>query len=183
MARNKNGASLDAPFLLKAIASPNQVQVMTPAVVTPESQVFAERACEAVAVHEGGGPVTAVAMIVTSFEGVKPWSAAAFVAVPEKYAPLLSAAYCSSYVARLRRSDFIAATYAFSFVFANFGIAIAARMPIITTTIRSSISVKPFLFADMLLLPPLIDSLVPSFGRRALNGASNGNASVPTHSS
>src|SRR6266550_3446669 len=45
----------------------------------------------------------------------------------------------------LRRSDFIAATYALSFVLANFGIAIAARMPMMTTTIRSSISVKPFL--------------------------------------
>src|SRR5437764_4737611 len=45
----------------------------------------------------------------------------------------------------LRRSDFIAATYALSLVFANFGIAIAARMPMMTTTIRSSISVKPFL--------------------------------------
>src|SRR6476660_4448692 len=43
----------------------------------------------------------------------------------------------------LRRSDFIEARYAFSFVLANFGIAIAARMPMITTTIRSSISVKP----------------------------------------
>src|SRR3954469_6175131 len=152
MGTNKNGASLDAPSLLKAIASPNQVQVMTPAVVTPESQVFAERACEAVAVHEGGGPVTAVAMIVMSFEGVKPLRAAAFVAVPEKYAPLLSAAYCSSYVARLRRSDFIAATYALSFVFANFGIAIAARMPMMTTTIRSSIRVKPFLLPNIGIL-------------------------------
>src|SRR6188508_1635079 len=46
----------------------------------------------------------------------------------------------------LRRSDFIDARYAFSFVFANFGIAIAARMPMITTTIRSSMRVKPFLF-------------------------------------
>src|SRR5687768_13211946 len=46
----------------------------------------------------------------------------------------------------LRRSDFIAARYAFSLVFANFGIAIAARMPMMTTTIRSSIRVKPFLF-------------------------------------
>src|SRR6476661_1645495 len=45
----------------------------------------------------------------------------------------------------LRRSDFIAATYALSFVFANFGIAIAARMPMMTTTIRSSMSVKPLL--------------------------------------
>src|ERR1700716_840741 len=50
----------------------------------------------------------------------------------------------SSAVTRLRRSDFIAAVYAFVFVFANFGIAIAARMPMITTTISSSISVKPF---------------------------------------
>src|SRR5207237_10492641 len=59
----------------------------------------------------------------------------------------------------LRRSDFIAATYALSFVFANFGIAIAARMPMITTTIRSSISVKPFLL--------LIDDLLIGWWRRA----------------
>src|ERR1700687_435354 len=114
---------------------------MTPGAVTPESHAFAESACVAVAVHEGGGPTTAVAVTVTDAEGVKPWAEPS----PEKYAPLLSAAYCSSYVARLRRSDFIAATYALSFVFANFGIAIAARMPMMTTTIRSSISVKPFL--------------------------------------
>src|SRR4051794_15195345 len=49
----------------------------------------------------------------------------------------------SSAVTRLRRSDFIAAMYAFDLVFANFGIAIAARMPMMTTTIRSSIRVKP----------------------------------------
>src|SRR5438874_10881121 len=52
----------------------------------------------------------------------------------------------------LRRSDFIAATYALSLVFANFGIAIAARMPMMTTTIRSSISVKPFLLLDIAIL-------------------------------
>src|SRR5438309_4453661 len=57
-----------------------------------------------------------------------------------------SAKYASSAVTRLRRSDFIEARYAFSFVLANFGIAIAARMPMITTTIRSSISVKPLRF-------------------------------------
>src|SRR5438132_6617284 len=57
-----------------------------------------------------------------------------------------SAKNASSAVTRLRRSDFIDARYAFSFVFANFGIAIAARMPMITTTIRSSISVKPLRF-------------------------------------
>src|ERR1051326_9422122 len=52
---------------------------------------------------------------------------------------------------RLRRSDFIDARYAFSFVLANFGIAIAARMPMITTTISSSISVKPL---RLTTLPP-----------------------------
>src|SRR5690349_6539197 len=54
-----------------------------------------------------------------------------------------SAKNASSAVIRLRRSDFIDARYAFSFVFANFGIAIAARIPMITTTIRSSMRVKP----------------------------------------
>src|SRR2546430_7647227 len=49
-----------------------------------------------------------------------------------------SAKYASSAVTRFRRSDFIEAMYAFSLVFANFGIAMAARMPIITTTIRRS---------------------------------------------
>src|ERR1043166_8738502 len=53
---------------------------------------------------------------------------------------------------RLRRSDFIDARYAFSFVLANFGIAIAARMPMITTTISSSISVKPL---RLTTLPPV----------------------------
>src|SRR5438876_424819 len=57
-----------------------------------------------------------------------------------------SAKNASSAVIRFRRSDFIDARYAFSFVFANFGIAIAAKMPMITTTIRSSISVKPLRF-------------------------------------
>src|SRR6266550_34028 len=57
-----------------------------------------------------------------------------------------SAKYASSAVIRLRRSDFIEARYAFSLVFANFGIAIAAKMPMITTTIRSSINVKPLRF-------------------------------------
>src|SRR5262249_33929378 len=55
----------------------------------------------------------------------------------------LSAKYASSAVTRLRRSDFMAVMYAFDLVFANFGIAIAARMPMITTTINNSISVKP----------------------------------------
>src|SRR4026209_2358599 len=54
----------------------------------------------------------------------------------------------------LRRSDFIAATYALSFVFANFGIAIAAKMPMMTTTIRSSISVKPFFLLCTIVQTP-----------------------------
>src|SRR3954470_24519751 len=37
----------------------------------------------------------------------------------------------------------MAAMYAFDFVLANFGIAIAARIPMITTTIRSSMRVNP----------------------------------------
>src|SRR5690242_21633567 len=57
-----------------------------------------------------------------------------------------SAKYASSAVTRLRRSDFMEARYAFSFVLANFGIAIAAKMPMITTTINSSMSVKPLRF-------------------------------------
>src|SRR5437870_12006091 len=49
--------------------------------------------------------------------------------------------------------------YAFSFVFANFGIAIAARMPMMTTTISSSISVKPLRF--------ILTSPLPGGGRDA----------------
>src|SRR3989441_1937461 len=64
-----------------------------------------------------------------------------------------SAKYASSAVTRFRRSDFIEATYAFALVLANFGIAIAARMPMITTTINSSMSVNPLRF--MLTLLPL----------------------------
>src|SRR5207245_6669594 len=57
-----------------------------------------------------------------------------------------SAKYASSAVTMFRRSDFIEEMYAISFVLANFGIAMAARMPMITTTINSSISVKPLRF-------------------------------------
>src|SRR6266550_3071040 len=60
-----------------------------------------------------------------------------------------SAKYASSAVTRFRRSDFIEAMYAFSFVFANFGIAMAAKLPMITTTISSSISVKPLRFMGL----------------------------------
>src|SRR5256885_2971178 len=63
-----------------------------------------------------------------------------------------SAKYASWAVTRLRRSDFIEATTAFSLVLANFGIAMAAKMPMITTTISSSISVKPL---RLLIHPPV----------------------------
>src|SRR5213594_3619449 len=63
-----------------------------------------------------------------------------------------SAKYASSAVTMFRRSDFIEEMYAFSLVLANFGIAMAARMPMITTTISSSIRVKPLRFISV---PPL----------------------------
>jgi hypothetical protein len=59
----------------------HQVQVITPLVI---AQVFADCECVAVALHDGGGPATAVTMTVTFCEGEKPWSGAADVAVPEK---------------------------------------------------------------------------------------------------
>src|SRR3954466_12451480 len=80
-------------------------------------------------------PETVTPCDVVKFNAL--WSVV-YVWLPEKYA--------SSAVIRLRRSDFIEARYAFSFVLANFGIAIAAKIPMITTTIRSSISVKPLRF-------------------------------------
>src|SRR5437764_7214396 len=57
-----------------------------------------------------------------------------------------SAKYASSGVTIMRRSAFIEAMYALPFVFANFGIAMAAKMPMMTTTISSSMSVKPLRF-------------------------------------
>src|SRR5438477_2174182 len=49
-----------------------------------------------------------------------------------------SAKYASSAVTRLRRSDYIETTHALPPVTANSRIAIAAKMPMITTTISSS---------------------------------------------
>ena len=46
----------------------------------------------------------------------------------------------------------MAVTTAFSLVLENFGIAMAARMPMITTTISSSMRVKPFGPARMVFL-------------------------------
>src|SRR6266550_3099066 len=85
-----------------------------------------------------------------------------------------SAKYASSAVTRLRRSDFIEAMYAFSFVFANFGIAMAARMPIITTTISSSIRVKPL---RLIQLPPVRIMIDVTKTTNAAPGESKGRAS------
>src|SRR5258705_12524027 len=61
-----------------------------------------------------------------------------------------SAKYASSAVIRLRRSDFIHARYAFSFVFANFGIAIAAKMPRSEAHTSELLSLKHLLFIRLL---------------------------------
>src|SRR5438876_11844710 len=57
-----------------------------------------------------------------------------------------SAKYASSAVTMFRRSDFIEEMYAFSFVLANFCIATLHSALPITTTINSSMSVKPLRF-------------------------------------
>src|SRR5438093_11466600 len=62
-----------------------------------------------------------------------------------------SAKYASSAVTMFRRSDFVEEMYAFSFVLANFGIAMAASLPMLSTTLKSSMSVKPLRF----MLPPV----------------------------
>src|SRR5690349_14738529 len=89
-----------------------------------------------------------------------------------------SAKNASSAVIRLRRSDFIDARYAFSFVFANFGIAIAAKIPMITTTIRSSISVKPFrvVLRMRVLSKCLRGGLLSLAVLRTIHGLREGNA-------
>src|SRR5687768_18492107 len=79
-------------------------------------------------------------VIVTPFDGTT------FIAPMEPAYVEWSYMYDSWATARLRRSLRIEAAYALPFVFANFGIAIAARIPMITTTINSSISVKPLRF-------------------------------------
>src|SRR5437899_12740664 len=57
-----------------------------------------------------------------------------------------SAKYASSAVTRFRRSDFIEAMYAFAFVLANFGIAMAARSEERRVGKESRVRGKPFRF-------------------------------------
>ena len=66
---NCGGASLRTDGV---ISTRYYTQVITLGVVTPWSHFFADKAWAAVAVHAGGGPATAVAVTVTSFEGLKP---------------------------------------------------------------------------------------------------------------
>jgi hypothetical protein len=68
------------------------MQAITPSTIV---QVWSVCECEAAPLHEDG-LTAAVAVIVTLPDGVKPCIEAGLVAVPLKYAPLLSAAYCSS---------------------------------------------------------------------------------------
>src|SRR5206468_11557314 len=103
-------------------------------------QVFVVLACLMFAVQQSAVVVMVGAVLPVDWVKITPPAP-----IVEEYLTE-SAKYASSAVTRLRRSDFIEARYAFSFVLANFGIAIAARMPMITTTMRSSISVKPLRF-------------------------------------
>src|SRR5438876_8759205 len=57
-----------------------------------------------------------------------------------------SAKYASSAVTRFRRSDFIEAMYAFALELENIRLNMRHKMPMITTTISSSMSVKPLRF-------------------------------------
>ena len=76
----KKGSVKTLPFSHVLIQA-DYTQVIRPLVM---SQVFADCEWVAVALHEGGGPATLVATIVTFCDGVKPWRGAAIVAVPPK---------------------------------------------------------------------------------------------------
>src|SRR5687768_18212829 len=88
-------------------------------------------------------PAVAVATTVTPAEGMKLVGASG-VPTPARFEPVplayswKSLKYASSTVAMLRRSAFIEARYAFSFVFANFGMAMAAKIDRKSTRLNSS---------------------------------------------
>src|SRR5262249_12539190 len=77
------------------------------------------------------------------------------VQLPARYASL-STKYASSEVAALRESEEMRALKPRARYAAYCGIAIAARMPTMATTTRSSMSVKPFDFFRFILEPLLI---------------------------
>src|SRR3954462_13519362 len=108
-------------------------------VLTPIPQVAPDRWLRVTVADQKPAPVD-TAGTPTPDEFLKLLRVTRFVAVVQY---VESEKNASSAVTRFRRSDFIAVTYAFDFVLANFGIAIAAKMPMMTTTISSSMSVKP----------------------------------------
>src|SRR5205814_9290535 len=116
---------------------------------TKISQLLAVLALVTVAVQPACVPVPVVmapsVLPVVSQNAIEP-AGAGLVQVLVVVYLIESAKYASSAVTRLRRSDFIEASYAFYFVLANSRIAIEVRMPMITTTMSSSISVKPLRF-------------------------------------
>src|SRR6476646_11291529 len=91
--KRERGGAFRRSLSLHSDYSPDQVQTITPVEL---SQFLADCECVAVAVQPCGGPATRTAVMVTFCEGVKPCIGVVIVAVPAKYAPLLSAAYCSS---------------------------------------------------------------------------------------
>src|SRR5262249_4174812 len=69
--------------------------------------------------------------------------------------------------------DLVAPSFARFVIAMKFGIAIAARMPMITTTIISSISVKPFATALLMVLGPLLWATPCAGPLKAPQGARN----------
>ncbi len=67
----------------------------------------------------------------------------------------MSTAYDSQAVASERMSAIVLFCFDFCIAVIRFGMAIAARMPMIATTINSSISVKPLSFLNLdICVPP-----------------------------
>jgi hypothetical protein len=99
-------------------------------------------------------PVSVPNVMVTPADGVKYALSAVMLATSYR---LLSAKKASCADDRLRRSALSVDSMARDFVLPNFGIAIDARMPIITTTIKSSMRVKPRRVVDIRVLLRKVD--------------------------
>src|SRR5262249_51426261 len=102
-----------------------------------------------------------VQSVPTLAEGLKPGRSAVLQAVQLLYL-LLSTKYASCAVAALRTSDSARPSKPRLRYSANCGMAIAARVPMIATTTRGSISVNPcdflcfFLLTVLMRCPPLV---------------------------
>src|SRR6059036_627484 len=96
--------------------------------------------------HVTSGVVRLLFVIVTAqppFPAARPTVPRLFPVVTQKLtAPAVGGVVHAVVAVYLTES----AMYAFALVLANFGIAMAAKMPMITTTISSSMSVKPLRF-------------------------------------